>query len=73
MLLRREFPEGNVGLPDISPQSEAKPLELADPFLQRLLSAASVEDKFIKDRLDEMGDDATEVFQGSSTFANGLF
>ena len=36
-------------------------LEGGDPFLQRLVGSAAVEAKEIERRLEEMGDDATEV------------
>lgn len=58
----RAFADGaSAELPDISRVPEAGSLEHSDPFLQGLLGSAGIDDKFVKERLSEMADDATDV------------
>ena len=55
----RGFPESSAEPPSSAPES-GHPVQ-GDPFLQRLIGSGSQQDKFIKERLEEMSDDATDV------------
>ena len=76
-LAYRGFPETSADVLETKAEIVATDLQHADPFLQRLLNSCSSEDsrserKFIKDRLEEMADDATDVRPPLPIYAVGL-
>ena len=59
--MHRNFPESNAQ-PSVSlSAADSGQLDQGDPFLQRLIGSVSQQDKYIKERLEEMADDATDV------------
>ena len=57
----RGFPDSSAQPPESLPGSDLAQPDQGDPFLQRLIGPGSQQDKFIKERLEEMSDDATDV------------